>query len=58
MIKQILIVEDNLIASKVQKMIVESFGFAVDCAMTGEEGVELAHKKVCLNPYGFRITRN
>ncbi|MCA0457079.1 MAG: response regulator [Chloroflexi bacterium] len=44
MVKYILIVEDNPIASKVQKMIVESFGFAVDCAITGEEGVDLAHK--------------
>jgi CheY-like chemotaxis protein len=45
MTKYILIVEDNPIASKVQKMTVESLGFAVDCAMTGEEGVDLAHKK-------------
>lgn len=42
--KSILIVEDNLIASKVQKSIIESLGFAVDCARTGEEGVYLAHK--------------
>lgn len=45
MAKYILIVEDNPIASKVQKMTVESLGFEVDCAMTGEEGVDLAHTK-------------
>lgn len=45
MTKQILIVEDNPIASRVQKMTVESLGFEVDCAMTGEEGLDLAHKK-------------
>lgn len=45
MTKHILIVEDNPIASRVQKMIVESLGFEVDCAMTGEEGLDLAHKK-------------
>lgn len=43
--RHILIVEDNLIASKVQKMTIESFGFQVDCAMTGEEGVDLASQK-------------
>lgn len=45
MTKQILIVEDNLIASKVQKMTLESLGCEVDCAMTGEEEVSLAHNK-------------
>lgn len=43
MSKQILIVEDNPTAIKVQKMILERLGFAVDCAITGEEGVELTN---------------
>lgn len=45
MTRYVLIVEDNPIASKVQKMIMEHLNFEVDCAMTGEEGVDLAFKK-------------
>lgn len=43
--RHILIVEDNPIASKVQKMIVEGLGFTVDSAMTGEEGIDFARAK-------------
>ncbi|KTD35423.1 sensory histidine-kinase / response regulator [Legionella moravica] len=45
MTKHILVVEDNHIASKMQKIILEGMGFEVDCAMTGEEGVDLALNK-------------
>ena len=44
MTKHILIVEDNPIASKVQKLTVENLGFKADCAMTGEDGVNFAQK--------------
>lgn len=44
MSKHILIVEDNPIASKVQKLTVENLGFTADCALTGEEGVDFAHR--------------
>lgn len=45
MTRYVLIVEDNPIASKIQKMIMEHLKFDVDCAMTGEEGMDLACKK-------------
>lgn len=40
--KYVLIVEDNDIASRIQKRILENLGCDVDCAMTGEDSVNLA----------------
>lgn len=48
---RILIVEDNTTASKVEKIAMASVGCDVDCAMTGEDGVNLA----CQNKYDLII---
>lgn len=42
--KHILIVEDNKIATTVQKGILERLDCKVDCVETGEEAIELASK--------------
>ena len=42
--KHILIVEDNFIAMTVEKLLMEGLDCQVDCAVTGEQGVDLAGK--------------
>ena len=41
---RVLIVEDNPIASRIEKSIVIQLGCEAECALTGEDGVQLATK--------------